>query len=265
MKKPSRPKSDYSIQTVTNALRLLEAFSEKDELGVSELSRNLDLHKNNVFRLLATLEERGYIEQCSKNDRYRLGSRCFQLGQSFARGRTLLVTARPALEALSAESGESAHLAVLRGFDVVHLDSEVASRLVATTPRIGMSLPAHCTALGKVLLGCADDELRQAFDDEVVAVTGLDAHTPNTITDREKFFEHLRSVRVQGFATDLEEFETGLRCVAAPVFDRAGGVLAALSLSMPEQRASDDQLLGDLASKVVAAAHRVSEGLGQLA
>ena len=96
-------------------------------------------------------------------------------------------------------------------------------------------------------------------------MTGLDARTPNTITDREKFFEHLRSVRVQGFATDLEECETGLRCVAAPVFDRAGGVLAALSLSMPAQRASDDQLLGDLASKVVAAAHRVSKGLGQLA
>ena len=74
--RPSKPKSDYSIQTVSNALRLLEAFYEDVELGVSELSRRLALHKNNVFRLLATLEERGYIEQSEDSERYRLGLRC---------------------------------------------------------------------------------------------------------------------------------------------------------------------------------------------
>ena len=116
-----KPKSDYSIQTVTNALRLLESFFDDDELGVSELSRRLGLHKNNVFRLLATLEQSGYIEQSSRSERYRLGAGCLELGCAFSRSHGLLDCARPLLEDLSQQLQEAAHLAVLRDFEVVHL------------------------------------------------------------------------------------------------------------------------------------------------
>ena len=98
-----KPKSDYSIQTVSNALRMLESFYKSDELGVSELSRRLRLHKNNVFRLLATLEEHGYIEQSLETERYRLGTRCLELSQSFARGNALLQRAHPILNELAPE------------------------------------------------------------------------------------------------------------------------------------------------------------------
>ena len=102
----SKPKSDYSIQTVSNALRMLESFYRTDELGVSELVRRLRLHKNSVFRLLATREEHGYIEQSPETERYRLGTRCLELGQGFSRGHALLRRARPVLEELALKAGE---------------------------------------------------------------------------------------------------------------------------------------------------------------
>src|SRR5574338_471796 len=96
-----RPKSDYVILAVRNALRVLEAFRDEGQLGVTELARRLGLHKNNVFRILATLEQQGYVEQCGEHEAYRLGVRCLQLGRSYADARSLLRTARPVLEALA--------------------------------------------------------------------------------------------------------------------------------------------------------------------
>ena len=101
-----RSKSDYVIQTVTNALRVLEAFRDKEELGVTELSRRLGLHKNNVFRLLATLEDKGYVEQCADSDRYQLGVRCLELGYTYGRSGGLLRHARGILEDLARVTGK---------------------------------------------------------------------------------------------------------------------------------------------------------------
>ena len=147
-----KPKGEYSIQAVINALRLLEEFSNSEELGVTELSRRLGLHKNNVFRLLATLEQRGYIEQ-SDEKRYRLGFRILELGRSFSRSRNLLKRARPLLVELAEQTGESAHLGSMHGFEVVHLDGVATDRLVGSGTRVGCRLPLHTTALGKVPKG----------------------------------------------------------------------------------------------------------------
>ena len=189
----TKPKSEYVIQTVENALRLLEAFNDEVELGVSELSRRLRLHKNNTFRLLATLEQSGYIEQSESNDRYRLGTRCLELGRSFERGSGLLERARPILEQLVIALGESAHLAVMHDFEVVHLDGEQPRQLVLASSRIGRRLAAHASALGKVLIANADEATRTEYDKQVVS-GGLDSNTDATITDRDKLFEHLRTV-----------------------------------------------------------------------
>ena len=159
-----KPKGEYAIQTVINAMRLLEAFRDEEELGVTELSRRLALHKNNVFRLLATLEQEGYIEQRADTERYRLGVRVLELGCAYARNRSLLCNAEPVLEALALETGETCHLGVLRDFEVVHVRGRQTERAVMCGLREGKRLPAHCTALGKVLLGCGSEALRQAYD-----------------------------------------------------------------------------------------------------
>ncbi len=257
-----RSKGEYAIQTVSNALALLEAFASEEELGVTELALRLDLHKNNVFRLLATLEQSGYVEQCSRSERYRLGARCLEIGQSFARNRSLLRQARPVLEELARESGESAHLGVLRDFEVVHLDGEPSERLVHTRLRVGRRLPSHCTALGKVLIGCAPKGLQESFDRQVAASGNLEARTLTTITDPSKLLEHLRTVGSQGYATDLEECEEGVACAAAPVFDGSGRIAAALSVSGPSFRLEPERLLRRTVPLVVALADRLSSGLG---
>jgi len=257
-----RAKGDYAIQAVSNALALLEAFGSEEELGVTELSQRLDLHKNSVFRLLATLEQSGYVEQCTRTERYRLGPRCVEIGQSFARGRTLLRQARPLLEELARETGESAHLASLRDFEVVHLDGEVADRIVHAKLRVGRRLPAHCTALGKALLGCSPKGVQEIYDRQIASAGRLEVLTSATITDPAKLVEHLQMVGVQGWATDLEECEPGVNCAAAPVFDSGGRVVAALSVSAPSFRMGPDDLLCKTLPQVVAAAERLSHGLG---
>ncbi len=257
-----RAKSEYAIQTVTNALRLLEAFAGEEELGVTELSRRLGLHKNNVFRLLATLEQKAYVEKSSETDRYRLGPGCVALGQSFTRVYRLVRLARAPLEELVRDTGESAHLGVLRDFEVMHLDGVQSDRLVQTAMRVGLVLPSHCTAIGKVLVGCAPLPVLEAYDRRVLARSPLERRTPATLVDRDKLLEHLRMVATRGWAVDLEECEPGLACVAAPVHDAGGEVVAALSVSGPTFRLDVETLETRVAPRVVAAAEGLSRELG---
>jgi DNA-binding IclR family transcriptional regulator len=260
-----KPKGDYAIQAVMNAMRLLETFRDEEEQGVTSLAKRLDLHKNNVFRLLATLEQLGYIEQCAESDRYRLGTRSLELGQSFGRGRNLLRRARTVLEELVATCGESAHLALLRDHQVVHVEGRHAERLVLTGTRVGLCLPAHCTALGKVLLACSPVAVREGFDRKVVAGGKLPRLTQATITDPVKFFEHLRGVASRGFALDLDECEPGLSCAAAPIFDGEGRLAAAISVSGPSFRLPEERLLDAVVPLVVGAGEQLSRELGFVA
>jgi len=258
----SKPKSDYTIQTVSNALRLLEAFCEEAELGVSELSRRLGLHKNNVFRLLATLELGGYVEQSTETDRYRLGVRCLELGRSYARSHSLVERARPVLRELVEEVGETVHLGVLRDFEVVHLDGIQPQRLLVTASRVGQRLPVHCSALGKALVACSEASVQQAYDRDVVSRGPLESSTPETLIDGAKLFDQFRMIAGQGYALDLGECEGGLNCVAAPVYGENGELAAALSVSGPSFRLSEDELHRRVVPTLSASAAQLSAALG---
>jgi len=277
-KTSSKPKSEYAIQTVSNALRMLEVFHEETEMGVSDLARRLGLHKNNAFRLLATLELAGYIQQTPSTELYHLGPRCLELGQAFARSHTLMSQARPILEQLAREAGETAHLGVLSGREVVHLDGVLPEQLVLTGLRVGDRLDAHCTALGKSLLAgeianrslglgtAGGDENGQtpfpgSLEAELADAT-LSRYTDTTLADPTKLVEELRAIQLQGYATDLEEYAPGLRCVAAPVRDASSRVIGALSLSGPAMRLDEGRLHGAVAEAVTGAAAALSTELG---
>jgi DNA-binding IclR family transcriptional regulator len=257
-----RAKSEYAIQTVANALRVLEAFETDEILGVTELAKRLDLHKNNVFRILATLEERDWVEQCAETERYRLGSVCLRLGHAFGRARSLTRHGRVAMEALSRETGETAHLAVLRGFEVVMLDGVQSKGPLVTGLHLGGRLEPHCTAVGKVLIACGDPATLERYDRDVAAGAELRRSTERCITDRDKLIEHLQQVRVQGYALDLEECAPGVVCVAAPVYDATSTLAAAIAISAPASRVDRAKLEGDLRLRVTAAATSVSRRLG---
>lgn len=257
-----RAKSEYVIQTVANALCVLEAFEAEETLGVTELARRLNLHKNNVFRILATLEEKGWVEQCADTERYRLGAACVRLGHAFGRARSLTRQGRPILDGLTSETGESSHLAVLQGFDVVMLDGVQGVGPLVTGLFLGQRVPPYCTAIGKILLGCGPAETLARYDREIVAKGKLRALTGKTETDRDKLALHLQQVRVQGFALDLEECAPGVVCAAAPVFDSSSLLAAAIAVSAPASRIDPARLEGELASKVMAAATTLSRRLG---
>jgi DNA-binding IclR family transcriptional regulator len=260
-----KAKSDYAIQAVTNAVRLLDVFRSEDEIGVAELARRLDLHKNNVFRLLATLEQWRLIEQNATTERYRLGLACHTLGEAFVRSRPLLERARPVLRSLLERTGETVHLAVLDDFEVVHLEGFAPTREIATRVRTGSRAPLHCTALGKVLLGCSPERVWREYDEKRIARGRLPQRTERSIDDPDKFFEHLRTVAGLGYAIDLGEYEPGMGCAAAPVHSAHGAVVAAMSVSAPLYRAGDDAVAGELRRQVVAAAEGFSASLGYAA
>lgn len=256
-----RAKSDYVIQTVANAFRLLEAFENEDGLGVTELAQRLGIHKNNVFRLLATLEHLGYMEK-TEDDRYRLAAACLKLGRIYSARLRLPVTARPVMEQLCAETEETVHLAMLDGFEVIHLDGVASTQLVSSKLRTGSRLAAHCTALGKSLLAACSDEQLTHVDLEYLQRGALREKTPDTITDSGKFLDHLRTVAGQGFAIDYGECDTGLCCAAAVVKGADNNTLAALSVSAPAQRFTETALYESTGPRVMAAAAEISRSLG---
>ncbi|HEX9205468.1 MAG TPA: IclR family transcriptional regulator [Candidatus Deferrimicrobiaceae bacterium] len=253
-----RDKSNYIIQSVAHALDVLEEFrGDMDELGVTELSKKLKLHKNNVFRILATLQSRNYIEQNRSNDNYRLGIKCLELGQTFIRQRGLLKQAKPILQELAEKTGETSYISILRGSEVVYLDSVETSSTVRVISRVGLHMPIHATAAGKALVAFeSDEELQKRFSGEILR------YTKGTKVRSDELMKDFAAVRDLGYATDLEEFEDGLRCIGAPVRDYTRKVVGAISVSGPAHRLSDDKIAQLVGPEVELAAKSLSARLG---
>lgn len=259
MDQRKKEKSDYVVQSVDRALDILESFDyHKEELGVTELAHKLSLHKNNVFRLLATLEVRGYIEQDTKTGNYRLGVKTFEIANVFLHHLGLRRQARPILEELVNRCNETAYLAVLDGSDVIYVLMEETSQTVRIVPRLGRRLPVHCTAAGKALLAFESADRLQLICKE----KQLRKQTDNTITDPQGLREHLREVARMGYAVDNEELEPGVRCIAAPVKDYSHKVIASVGLSGPTSRFSLERIEKELAPLVKEAGEKISQRLG---
>jgi DNA-binding IclR family transcriptional regulator len=254
-----KEKSEYIIQAVDHALDLLEQFHDDvDELGVTELSKRLKLHKNNVFRLLATLESRAYIEQNKVTENYRLGLKTLELGQTFIKQMGLLRQSRPVLEALVKECNETTYVAILKEFHIVYLDSVETDLTVRVVPRVGSRLPAYCTAAGKIQLAyMTDEEL-----DNYIPGKELKRYTANTITDKVELKKHLAVVAEQGYAVDNEELDIGVRCVSAPIRDYTRRIIGAVSISGPSMRFPDERIDKELIPLVKKAAEEISSKLG---
>jgi DNA-binding IclR family transcriptional regulator len=253
-----REKTNYIIQSVSHALDVLEQFTgASDELGVTELSKRLKLHKNNVFRLLATLESRGYIEQNKATENYRLGIRCLQLGQTYVTQMGLLRQAHPIIESLANAASETAFVAVLRKASVVPLDAVEANRPIRLTSRIGEALPLHCTAAGKVQLAfISDADLREAL------MEGLPKFTENTIVDRQALLTQLRSVAEQGYSVEMGEHLTEVNSTAVPIRDYTRNVVGSLAVSGPAHRMDAERIGKEIVPLIQKAGHELSSRLG---
>lgn len=245
------------LSSVANAIRLIKTFSDSEyEIGISELSKRLHLPKSSVHRLATTLADSGMLEQNDETGKYRLGLVMFELGSLVRRKMDFSSTAKPELMTLREKTGETVHMTVLGATSVIYINTLESTKSVRMTLDVGMRKPAYCTAEGKVLLAFKSPEVAEA-----IVSFGLPERTPKTITDPATFQKELANVRSRGYAIDDEECEVGLRCIAAPVRDHYGNVIAAISVAGPSQRMTK-KILESYAAEVVESADVISKRLG---
>ena len=219
------------VESVRRALRILRCFSlETAELGVSDIARQLGMHKSTVYRLLGTMEAEGFVHQIDTG-RYVLGWRLFELGGAVKGWSSTRTVVTRHLASLVAATSETAHLAVFDEGSVLYIEKVESTRPLRMPSAVGKRVPAHCTALGKVFLA------NLAPQESLSAIRRpLARYTPKTIVDPDRLREELETVRVEGYAVDREEMEEGLMCLAAPICDDRGAVAAAISISGPSSR-----------------------------
>lgn len=254
-----RERQDHLKKSVDRALDVLEAFTYQEEsLHLNEMARRLRLNKSGIFRILATLECRGYMEQDTQTGCYRLGPKTLALAGQFLHHLGFSTWADPALGEIVERCNETAYLAVLDGADVVHLLMHETSHAVRTTSRVGRRMPAYCTAAGKVqLANGGSDSLKR-----LLCTYRLRRFTEHTMVDFEALAEHLDAVAKQGYAVENEEVEVGVRCVAAPILGASQEVVAAVGLMGPTYRFSLARIEGEFVPLVRQAGIAFSRRLG---
>lgn len=239
------------VQTVDRALQVLLAFeAEEQELGVTELAARVGVHKSTASRIAATLAGRGFLARPPGSDAFRLGPELARLGLLALADRDLVSLARPAMERLAAETGETVNLAVLDGDEAVNVAQVEGRHIVGVGLWTGRRTALHSTANGKVLLAFCRDDLPAGT---------LEGFTARTITSRAVLRDEVAAVRRDGWAGAVGELEEGLHAVAAPVFGPAGRCHGALSVSGPSYRVPVERL-----AAVAEACRRAGDEIGSL-
>ncbi len=239
------------MQTLARGLQILDLIASSDRaMSITEISRILNLEKSCVSRTVKTLVNYDYVQPDTRSRGFVLGKRIRQISWHYLNRIPIREKAKPYLYRLVQQTGECAHTAVYSEGKALMIDDVEAEASLRVVGGIGRLIPLHCTAVGKALLAFSDLPL-PAF---------LEAETDYTITDHAALRAHLEQVRQQGAALDDEEHQEGVRCIAAPVYDYMGTVIAAIGISGPTVRVTSDRL-EELVQRVKDAARELSDDL----
>lgn len=247
---------DNSVRSVHRAISVLQVLARGGATGVTEIAAELGVHKSTVFRLLATLESRGLVEQHGERGSYRLGYGVVQLAAGATKADDLSLLSRPICRRLAEVVRETVNVAVHDGTAIVSIDQVLGSPTITTHNWVGQRAPMHATTAGKVFMAHMDPE---QLDD--LLAEPLEAYTPHTVVDPAALRRELALVRERGYATTMEENEIGLVAVGAPIRTLDGRVIAAVTASGPTFRISPENL-PELAEHVLAAAAEISQRHG---
>ncbi len=251
-------KTNYEVRSLARGLDVLAMLAEAEgTVGVTEVAESLSVDKSTAFRLLNTLVGQGFAVQDEDSRRYRAGLRIVQLSRRVLDRTELRAVARPWLKQLQRTTGESSHLAVLAQGQAIYVDKEDSDAGLNVNTEIGRPAALHCSAIGKALIAELSPEEIEAF----LSREAMARYTPRTMTAPRELVPHLESIREQGYAVDDEEFEPGVRCVAAPIRGPGGRVKAAIGVSGPSVRVTLERI-PELAATVVDTAARISQLLG---
>jgi IclR family transcriptional regulator, KDG regulon repressor len=253
----SRPRANGRlINALARGVDILRMLAQAERpLGVTDLGERLRVDPSTAYRLLATLEAQGLVKQEQDSRKYSVGYGVLEFSSALLRQQSVVGLADPFLRSITAETGESTHVAVLEGARAVFIARHSGAGILRVETTIGSSEPAYCTAVGKALLiDRGDDELRKLFP-------ALARHTPQTITTIADLSVEIARVRRNGYAYDDEELHPGVRCVASPIRDHRGRIAASFGLSAPAARLTREQL-PSFVREVRAAAEAISTQLG---
>ncbi|WP_433472479.1 IclR family transcriptional regulator [Spirillospora sp. CA-142024] len=228
-----------AVPAVSRALDILELFLDRPALSAPDITERLGLPRTTVHELLTTLVDRSYLVPAGGTPtRYRLGMRTFQLGSAFAERLDLAQEAQVVAQKVAADCDETVHVAVLDGTHVVYIAKVDSTHPVRMVSAVGRRLPAHCTGVGKMLLSGLSPEALDALFPRDRELPGM---TPNSITSPSRLRAHLAEVREHELAYDHCESNESVHCVTAPIYDHGGGMIAAMSISVPTMRWDDER------------------------
>ena len=240
-------------QSLDKALVLLDELANGPRT-LDQLAERVSVHKSTVLRLMRTLESHRFVQRRGVRY-YRLGTTLFELAFRALDERDVRRSVEPALRGLNAETGHTVHLASYEDGEVIYIDKYESRHNVRMYSRIGRRAPLHCTAVAKVLVAALPADRRQAVADSIT----YDRMTPNTISTPRAYLAELARVAERGYAVDNEEHEVHIHCVAAPVRDARGDVVAAMSLAVPQMVLDLDGLLSLVPTLLSAAATASAE------
>ena len=253
------PEDRYLMNSVLRATEILKSYKrEKTAFTNSELAKNLGLNRSTVTRLLHSLEKAGFLKRDEKTREYSLAYWVYRIGNVYISQIDLHKEAMPFLVQLSQSCKEAVHLAIFRELQVFYLDKVEGPQPVRIASAIGDTNPAYCTGVGKVLLAHLKEEELDAY----LQTVDLKRFTPNTICDPEDLKQHLKQIVERGYAIDDCEHEGEVRCVAAPLRDITGQVIASISLSGPEFRIVREKIEEEFIPAVKETAAKISRRLG---
>lgn len=244
------------VQSLTRGLTLLELIADSHgSVALTELAQQAGLPNSTTHRLLSTMQQQGFVRQVGDLGFWTIGAHAFVVGSSFLQSRNLLALVHPVLRSLMEASGETVNLAVLDLSDhqAVIIDQVQCTQLMRMSAPIGGKLPMHASGAGKAFLAHLSDEQVTTL----LHQKGLHYYTPKTLMSPQSLKENLAQVRKAGFSFDDEEHALGLRCVAAPIYDEHGEPFAALSISGPIARMTDDRIT-ELGALVIREARQVT-------
>lgn len=246
------------VKSVSRALDIIMILSlKKGGLGVTEIANQIDINKSSVYRILSTLVQYGYVEQDEETGRYKLGYKFLEISSRLLDSIDLRGEARPFLQELETETNEAIHLVVYDQAEVVYIEKLEGNETLRMHSKVGKRAPMHCTSVGKAIL--ANLPLETVLT--IIEQKSMPVHTVHTITDKDDLLHELQMVREKGYALDLEENENGITCIAAPIFNHTGKVMAAVSISGPTLRMTDDRL-DQLKSRMIQTGLKISNRLG---
>ncbi len=250
---------DNSVQAVKRALKIIELLGRcREEWGVTDIGRELGLHKSTIYRLLSTMSEEGFIEQ-TPSGKYQLGIKILEIGGRMLNNIEIRKVAMPYLLDLSKRAGETVHLVVLHQGEGIYVDKVEAENVIRMHSTIGARVKLHCSGVGKCILAYLPPEETQ----EIIKKHGLVKITDNTITSVEALMAELAKVKEKGYALDDEENEYGIRCVAGPILDYRERPVAAISVSGPIMRMTMEKV-EEISAQVVKTALLISKRMGYI-